>query len=84
MGVGTRLITSHGAGRGGTMEIIARWPTRRPVGRDQSCTLPGRFAGLNQRPVNGKPLRRVHIQVQTAFSQVHTSPQALSTMRLEL
>src|SRR6266852_4752648 len=37
MGVGrTRLIASHGAGKGGTMKIIARWPTPRPAGRDQS------------------------------------------------
>ena len=36
MGVGTRLSASHGAGKGGTMEIIARWPTPRPVGRAQA------------------------------------------------
>jgi hypothetical protein len=36
MGVGTRLIASHGAGKGGTRETVARWPSPRPVGRDQS------------------------------------------------
>src|SRR5258708_39455842 len=35
-GVGTRLIASHGAGKGGTRETVARWPSPRPVGRDQS------------------------------------------------
>ncbi len=36
MGVGTRLIASHGVGKGPTRETVARWPSPRPVGRDQS------------------------------------------------